>query len=63
MLRKLLESRIGQLSDREFREIIQLATADIVVNRIAFGRWTSFHEAMQIAEICCTVLQRGRNVA
>ena len=58
MLRKLLESRIRQLTDREFREITDLTTTDIMVNRISYGMRTSLGEAVEIAERCWIVMQR-----
>ena len=60
MLRKTLESYTGPLSNSEFAEIMDLVTADIKVNRIAFGRRTSTKEAVDIALSCFLALQRGQ---
>lgn len=51
MLRKLLETRTGPLTDREFREVMNLVTLDIQVNRIDYGQRTSLTYAVQVATI------------
>lgn len=60
MLRKTLEQFTGPLSNSEFTEIMDLATTDIKVNRVAFGRRISPKEAVDIALGCFMALQRGQ---
>jgi len=59
MLRKTLESFTGPLSNSEFEEVMDLATTDIKINRVAFKRRTSPKEAVDIALGCFMSLQRG----
>lgn len=59
MIRKILESTVGSMTDKEFKETLVLANTDIVTNRVAFRRRTSLLEVVEIAEICFKALQRG----
>lgn len=59
MFRKLLEMRVGPMTDAEFRQVLDLTGVDIKVNRISFDRKTSLTEAVQIAEICFSVIKRA----
>lgn len=58
MLRKILESRVGPVSNSKFAELMDLTTTDIRVNHIAFGKRTSLVELVEIAVSCYTVLGR-----
>ncbi|WP_173361716.1 hypothetical protein [Desulfitobacterium hafniense] len=58
MLKRLIEAQAGRLTSMELRAVLDLATTDIRVNRVSFGRRTSLADAVGIAEICCTVLRR-----
>ena len=60
MIRKILESTLGSMTDTEFMETLDLANTDIVINRVGFGRRTSLNNVVEIAEICFKTLQRGR---
>ncbi|MDQ7095979.1 hypothetical protein REC12_20500 [Desulfosporosinus sp. PR] len=60
MLKKILESTLGSLTSSELKEILDLATADIKVNRVDFGKWTSLKQAINIAASCHSALKRGR---
>ncbi|EGW40684.1 hypothetical protein [Desulfosporosinus sp. OT] len=60
MLRKILESNLGPMTDTEFEEALDLATTDIVVNRIAFDKRTSLNEVVEITERCFISLSRGK---
>lgn len=51
MIRKLIETRTGPLTDREFREVVTLVTQDIRVNHIGYGQRTSLAYAVQVATI------------
>ncbi|HBV87007.1 MAG TPA: hypothetical protein DEF42_10235 [Desulfosporosinus sp.] len=62
MLRKILESKKGPLTDAQFAEIMDLATTDIKINRVNFGKRTSLSEAVEIAAGCFVAMGRG-NVA
>ena len=59
MIRKILESTVGSMTDTEFKETLVLANTDIVTNRVGFRRRTSLAEVVEIAEICFRVLKRG----
>jgi hypothetical protein len=63
MLRKLLERSAGPISTDVLKEILELATIDIKINRIRFARRTSIREAVEISEICYLVLRRTKKVA
>ena len=58
MLRKILQLDLDPMSDSEFREVLDLATSDIKINRVDFGKRTSLFEVVEIAKICFRVLQR-----
>ncbi len=60
MIRKILESTLGSMTDTEFIETIDLANTDIVTNRVGFRRRTSLSDVVEIAEICFKTLQRGK---
>jgi len=60
MLRKLLESKVGPLTDDQLEQLLDLATTDIRVNNIAWGRRTSLSNVVEIAVVTWKVLQRGR---
>lgn len=60
MLRQILESIVGTMSDLDFRETLDLATTNIKINRVDFGKRTSLHDAVEIAGNCFIVLSRGR---
>lgn len=58
MLKRLIEAQSGRLTLAELREVLDLATTDIKVTRISFGKRTSLEDALGIAGICCTILRR-----
>jgi hypothetical protein len=60
LLRKILESELGPLTNSELKEILDLATTDINSNRVSFGKRTSLHDAVEIARCCSLVLRRGK---
>jgi len=60
MLRKILELNLGPMTDSEVREVLELATSDIKINRVDFGKRTSLPEVVEITELCFRVHQRGR---
>lgn len=60
MLRKLIESQIGPLTNAQFAEITELATTDIKINRAGFGKRTSLSQAVEIAVICAAAAGRGK---
>ena len=59
MLRKILESKVGKLTDAQFAEVMDLVRADVKINRVAFKRRTSHKEAVDIALGCLMALKRG----
>ena len=58
MLRTILESRTGPLTNSQFAELMDLTTCDIRINGIGFGRLTSLGNMLQVAEISFRVLSR-----
>jgi hypothetical protein len=54
MLRKILP----EMTEEEFAEVLDLATLDIVVNRVGFRRWTSLGDVAEIARICLGIVRR-----
>lgn len=60
MLREILESKLGPMSDTQFAEVMDLATTDIKINRVNFGKRTSLSEAVEIAAGCFVALGRGK---
>jgi hypothetical protein len=58
-MRKEVENRLGSIvSDSEFDDIMEAATRDIVVNRLAQGKPTTVGEVIKIAARCATALRR-----
>ena len=60
MLRKILESHLGPLTDAEFAEVKDLVETDVKVNRTDFGKRTSPAEEVEIAGICLGIIRRLR---
>jgi len=58
MLRNILESSVGPLTNAQFAEVMDLTTTDIRVNGIGFGRMTSMAGVIQVAEISFRLLSR-----
>lgn len=58
MLKELLEKSSGPISNSTLKEILDLTTTDIKVNRINYGQRTSLREAVEIAGICYSILQK-----
>lgn len=58
MLRKLLERRVGQLSNSEFAAICEIVTDDLKFNRIGFKKCTSLSYVLYIAERSAAALKR-----
>lgn len=50
MLKKLLEGRVGHLSNSEFSIICEIVTDDIKFNRISFKKRTSLDHVLDIAK-------------
>ena len=59
MLIKILESTLGPMTNDQFQQVLDFATADIIVNSVAFGKRTSLADAVGIVGICKAVLGRG----
>ena len=59
MLRTILESRTGPLTNSQFAELMDLTTTDIRVNGIGFGKMTNLGNVLQVAEISFRVLSRN----
>ncbi|MBC2721811.1 hypothetical protein [Desulfosporosinus sp.] len=59
MLRKIIETKTGPLTAAQFAEVMDLATTDIQINRLNFGKRTSLSEAVEIAAGCFIAMSRG----
>lgn len=59
MLRKILEANLGPMTKIELAEALDLATTDIKINRVNFGKRTSLSQVVEIARSCFIVLSRG----
>ena len=60
VLRSILETTLGPMSNAQFAEVMDLATTDIKINRVGFGKRTSLQDVVEIAKISLNVLKRGR---
>lgn len=60
MLRKILELDLGPITESELREVLDLATSDIKINRVDFSKRTSLPKFVEIAELCFRAHQRGK---
>lgn len=60
MLRKIIESKLGPMTNAQFAQVMDLATTDIKINRIDFGRKTGLLDAVEIADRCFVALGRGK---
>lgn len=58
MLRGILESITGPMTNSQFSEVMNLTTTDILVNGIGFGRKTNLAGVVEVAEISFRILQR-----
>jgi hypothetical protein len=58
VIRAKVEAITGPLNDDEFRQVLDLATTDIMVNRVAWGKRTRVGGVIEIAGITLTVLRR-----
>jgi len=56
VLRKLFENGGIEVTDQEFKEILQITTDDIRENRIKFGKKTNLIQMLTIAKISFKVL-------
>ena len=60
MLRNILESKLGPLSDSQLRELMDLVTTDIRTNNIAWNKRTTLADLIDISRITFKMLQRCR---
>lgn len=58
MLRKVLESKVGKMSDEQFATVMRNTADDIKFNRIRFKKMTYLENVIEIAEQCFKVDQR-----
>lgn len=58
MLRKALEEKLGSISNLEFKAAMEMTTEDIKFNNITFGKRTSPHDVITIAERSILTLRR-----
>lgn len=58
MIKSMLENTGFKVTDAEFEEIMEAATADIKFNRLGFKKKTSLDGMLRIAERCCVLLMK-----
>ena len=63
MFRKILESKVGPISDLDFRETLNLATDDIRINRVSFNQRTTLFILVDISVSCFNLVQRIKKAA
>lgn len=63
MLRKILESIAGPMTDEDFRETLDLATDDIRVNRVSFNQQSNLPIVVDISLSCYSLVQRIKKAA
>lgn len=58
MLKKLLESKVGQpITKSEFKEVMAMTDADIKFNFISFGKRPCLNDVIVVAARCFKVYQ------
>lgn len=62
-LRNLLQAKVGNLTDEEYYLLLDLATDDIRINRLMWGKKTTMPDLIQIVKICVIVLDAIKNAA
>lgn len=59
MLKKLLETKVGQtFSNSEFEAVMEMTTEDIKFNNVSFNKKTNRNDMLTIAVRCATALKR-----
>jgi trimethylamine:corrinoid methyltransferase-like protein len=56
MIRKFLNQLGINVTDKEFKEILEITTADIRENRVKFGKRTSLRQMLIIAKMSANML-------
>jgi hypothetical protein len=63
LLRKILEPITGPLNKTELRELLELASDDIKINRYMWDKRTSRADLIHIVKICVIVLKAIKKTA
>jgi hypothetical protein len=58
MIRSIVESEYGKLSDHEFWAICDMADKDIKVNRLSFGRRTNMNYLLFALKTCAGIVKK-----
>jgi hypothetical protein len=58
VIRKLLESKVGNLSNAEFAVVMEIVTDDLKFNRVSFGKCTSLKYVLDIAVRTTSVFKK-----
>jgi hypothetical protein len=58
VIRKILENRVGLLSNAEFEIIAGIVTDDLMFNRVKFKKLTNLNYVIDIAVRCSEVFRR-----
>ena len=57
-LRKKIEAVVGELTDQQYDEVLEIAAQDIEFNRVAFNKETTLPDIIKIAAQCAIALKR-----
>ena len=58
MLRKIVEKKVGHLSNIEFAIICGIVTDDLMFNRVNFKKYTTLNYVIEIATRCVEVFRK-----
>lgn len=58
MIREQLKQLGFSFTDKEFEDVMEMATDDIKFNRVKFGKCTKFGQAVTIVKSCAQTLQK-----
>ena len=63
VLRKLLEPITGPLTKAELKELLELASDDIKINRVMWDKRTSIDYLIQVVKTCVILLNAIKKTA
>lgn len=58
MIKQLLKKYGFDMTDQEFKEVMEAATQDIKFNNIGFNKKTSIKDMLVISERCCIAFRK-----
>lgn len=63
MIRNILEATLGPMTDTDFKQVLDLVTSDILVNRVSFSHQTTLSVVLAISLSCYSLVQRIKKAA